>query len=87
VSSATRAHYPEPSSSLYVLRRAKRSDGSKIGDVVPLHQLRALLDLVPRFHEAAARSLTATNSSTYSAEFFLNKYFDKELFWALTSNS
>ena len=74
---------PEPSSSLYVLKRAKRSDGSTIGDVVPLHQFRALLDLIPRFHEAAARSLTDKNSSTYSAEYFLNKYFNKELFWAL----
>ena len=66
-----------------MLKRAKRTDGSIIGDVVPLHQLRSLVNLVPRFHEAAARGLTDKNSSTYSAEFFLNKFFDKELFWAL----
>jgi len=58
-------------------------NGSTIGDVVPLHQLQSPVDLVPRFHEAAARGLTYKNSSTYSAEFFLNKFFDKEFFWAL----
>jgi len=79
----TKSPCPEPSSSLYVLKRAKRTDDSIIGDVVPLRQLRALVDLVPRFHEATPRALTNKNSSVYSTEFFLNKYFDKEMFWAL----
>jgi hypothetical protein len=81
--SAARAPRPEHSASLYVLKRAKRADGSIVGDVVPLHQLRALVDLVPRFCESAPRGLNNKNSLTYSAEFFLNKYFDKEMFWAL----
>jgi hypothetical protein len=85
-SSATRV-CPEPSSSLYVLKRAKRTDGSMIGDIVPLHQVRALVDLVPRFYDVAARGLTNKNSSTYSAEFFLNKYFHKEFFWAVHARS
>ena len=81
--STSKALRPEASSSLHVLKRAKRMDSSIIGDVIPLHQLRALIDLVPRFHETAPRSLTYKNSSNYSSEFFLNKYFVKELFWAL----
>lgn len=81
--STTRLPCPEPSSSLYILKRAKRADGSIIGDVVPLCQLRGLVNLTPRFHEAAHRGLTDRNSSTYSAEFSLNKYFNKELFWSL----
>ena len=82
-SATTRSSCPEPSSSLYVLKRAKRSNGSIIGDVVPLRQIRALVDLVPRFYETAPRGLTDKSSSIYSTEFFLNKYFDKEMFWAL----
>ena len=83
LAATTRSSRPEPSSSLYVLKRGKRTDNSIIGDVVPLRQLRALVDLVPRFYEAAPRALTNKNSSVYSTEFFLNKYFDKEMFWAL----
>lgn len=81
--STTRGLQPESSSGLNVLKRGKRTDGSVIGDIVPLFQLRALVNLTPRFHEAAHRSLTDRNSSMYSAEFYLNKYFDKEMFWGL----
>jgi len=82
-SQSNRAPRPEPSSSLYVLKKAKRTDGSMIADIVPLCQLRDLVNLTPRFHEAAHRGLTDRNSSRYSTEFFLNKYFHKEMFWAL----
>jgi hypothetical protein len=85
--SATRVPRPEQSSSLYILKRAKRADGSTIGDVVPLCQLRGLVNLVPRFHEAAHRGLTDRNSSSYCTEFFLNKYFYKEIFWALHNSN
>ena len=61
----------------------KQADGSIVGDIVPLHQLQALVDLIPRFYESALQGLNNKNSLTYSAEFFLNKYFDKEMFWAL----
>jgi hypothetical protein len=54
-----------------------------IGDVVPLGQLRALLDLVPRFGAAANKRLTKETSLELSLEFWLNKYFKKELFYAL----
>ena len=70
--------FPPSPSSLYILKRGKHADGSPIGDVIPLCQLRRLLDLVPRFNEAAHRSFTDRNSSSYSAEFSLNKYFDKD---------
>jgi len=80
-----RCCYPEPHSSLYMLKRAKRTDKSIMGDVVPLHQIRALADLTPCFGETAAKSLTSKNSTIYSSEYYLNKYFDKEMFWALSN--
>ena len=65
------------------MRRAKRANGMAVGDVLPLEQIRALVALVPRFGDKADRCLTSTNSLSYSAEFWLDKYFGKELFFAL----
>ncbi|KAF8802554.1 hypothetical protein BYT27DRAFT_7111964 [Phlegmacium glaucopus] len=75
--------YPEPSSGLYVLKRSKRSTGVVMGDVLPLDQIRSLANLTPRFGNKASRILTKENSLEYCAEFWLNKYFTKELFLAL----
>jgi hypothetical protein len=75
--------YPEPSSGLYLLKRSKRSTGMTMGDVIPLDQLRSLANLTPRFGNKASRILTKENSLEYSTEFWLNKYFTKELFLAL----
>lgn len=82
--STIRGPYPEPNSSLYLLKRSKRGNGELLGDVVPLDQIRALADLAPRFGEKANQGLTKENSHHLSKEFYLNKYFDKEMFLALT---
>jgi hypothetical protein len=76
--------YPDPVSSMYVLKRAIRAGGVLMGDVVPLGQLRAHVNLVPKFGSKADLRLTKQNSFVYSDEFWLNKYFDKETFFALT---
>lgn len=68
---------------MYVLKRATRTDGTPFGGIVPLRQVRTLVNLVPRFGDKAERRLTKTNSFAYSGEFWLNKYFDKEMFYAL----
>jgi hypothetical protein len=68
---------------MYLLKRARRSDRAIMGDVVPLDQIRALIDLVPRFGAEADKRLTRGTTLEYSSEFWLNKYFDKELFYAL----
>jgi hypothetical protein len=83
-SSTVRGLYPEPKSSLYILKRARRANGELIGDILPLQQVRALVDLTPCFGDVADRRLTKYNSSTYSSEFRLNKYFDKELYLSLS---
>ena len=75
--------YPDPSTGLYVLKRSQRSDGTAMGDVVPLEKLRTLLDVVPRFGEDANKQLTKETSLEFSLEFWLNRYFEKELFYAL----
>jgi hypothetical protein len=79
-----RGIYPEPNSGLYLLKRAKRANGEEIGGIIPLDQLRSLVDIAPRFGERADPRFTNASSLTYATEFWLNKYFDKELFYALS---
>jgi hypothetical protein len=68
---------------MYLVKRSQRSNGTIMGDVVPLAQVRTLLDLVPRFGADANKQLTKETSLEFSLEFWLNKYFEKELFYAL----
>jgi len=79
----TTGQFPESATSLYALRRAFRADNSLLGDIVPLRQLRSLVSLVPRFGAKADPRLNKTNTLACSNEFWLNKYFNKELFYAL----
>ena len=84
VGSSLKGQFPEPASSLYRLKRAKRNDGSLIGNIIPLDQICALVDLIPQFGQKANRSLTKENIHSLSLGFQLNKYFDKELYLALS---
>jgi hypothetical protein len=74
--------YQELSNGMHLLKRARRTDGSIMGDVVPLAQLRTLVDLVPRFGKQANRQLAKETVLEFSSEFWLNKYFEKEHFYA-----
>ena len=71
---------PDPIHGMYVLRRAKRSDGSPMGAIVLLHHLRMPVHLIPRFGEKVDPRLTSRTSFDSSHLFFLNHYFDKEDF-------
>ena len=75
----------EPTTGMYILKRAKRHDGTILGDVVPLSRVRALASLIPRFGKAAEKRLTMESSLENSLEFRLNKYINKEFFYALNS--
>ena len=45
--SPTQGPHVEPTSGMYILKRAKRHDGTILGDVVPLANVRALVSLIP----------------------------------------
>ena len=72
-----------PVTQMYMLRRSTRADGTPMGDVIPLSQLRAPADLIPRFHKNADTRFTKETSLAYSTEFFLNKFFDKNMYYSL----
>jgi len=72
---------PDPVTGMYLLKRSLRSDGSRLGDIVPLLQCRVPIEITPRFYGKADTRLAKENSLEISSEFWLNKYFHKELFW------
>ena len=74
----------EDSTQMQILRQAKRSNGEHLGEVIPLNQIRVFAHLIPRFRMDADPRLTAFNSLEYSTEFYLNKYFDKNTYIALS---
>ena len=82
----TRASIPDPITGLYVFKRAFRADKSRIGGIIPLSHCRMPVQLVPRFGAKADGRLTSKNSMEWSKEFFLNAYFDKEIFQYLRSS-
>ncbi|KIK38770.1 hypothetical protein CY34DRAFT_25513 [Suillus luteus UH-Slu-Lm8-n1] len=74
----------EPSTQLHILKRARRSNGTWVSDVVPVTQLRAPVNLVPRFGVSADNHLTPYNSMEHASEFWLNKYWDKNTYLPLS---
>ncbi|KAJ7314687.1 hypothetical protein DFH08DRAFT_716459, partial [Mycena albidolilacea] len=75
---------PEPAAGMYQLKRAGRVGGSQMGDIIPLDRLRVAVELTPCFGKTANPCLTKENSLDYSDDFWLSKWFNKELFWALS---
>ena len=82
----TRAAIPDPTTGLYVVKRALRANRSRIGDIIPLSHFRMPVQLVPRFGAKADSRLTSSNSMEWSKEFFLNAYFDKDIFQYLRAS-
>ena len=69
---------------MFMLKRAQSQDQTIIGDVIPLGQLWSLVQLTPVFGKVADHRLAKESSLEYSTHFWLDKYFDKELYYALT---
>ncbi|KAG1865732.1 hypothetical protein C8R48DRAFT_747731 [Suillus tomentosus] len=74
----------EPSTQLHLLKRAKHSNGTWVGDVIPVTQLRAPVNLVPRFGASADNRLTPYNSMEHASQFWLNRYWDKNVYFPLS---
>jgi hypothetical protein len=77
----------EPSTGMYILKRATRADGSRLGDVVDVENIRIPAEVMARHGKKADPRLTPFNSLECSSEFRLNKYSTKELLWILESVS
>ena len=61
-----------------------RRDGSRVGDVIPLVHLCSPVQIIPRFGKAANLQLNSHTAYELSTDFWLNKYWNKQLFYSLT---
>jgi len=82
----TRGRCPDPVTGMYVVKRSSRSNGTRMGGIVPLSQLRIAAPLIPRYGPQANPQLTSRNSLEFSTEFYLNCFFDKELYYFMRHN-
>ncbi|KAG1739732.1 hypothetical protein EDB19DRAFT_1828727 [Suillus lakei] len=62
----------KPSMQLHLLKCAKCSNGTQVGDSIPVTQLRAPVNLVPCFGASADNCLTLYNSMEHALQFWLN---------------
>jgi len=76
--------YSDANTGLYLLKRAVLSTGKMLGNIIPLNQLRPLVDVASHFSKEADSGLINTNSIVFAKDFWLNKYFNKELFHILS---
>ncbi|KAG2752761.1 hypothetical protein P692DRAFT_20697143, partial [Suillus brevipes Sb2] len=70
----------DPATGMHTLKCTKHADGSPVGNFVPSNQLHAFISVIPQLGDVADARLTKAMSSHYSYSFFLNKYFDKEIY-------
>ena len=75
-----------PGTGMHLIRCAVRSDGSRIGDVIPITQIHSPAHLIPHFGKEAHSWLTSASSYELSSNFWLNKYWTKEFYYALSPN-
>ncbi|KAG1765893.1 hypothetical protein EDD22DRAFT_774609, partial [Suillus occidentalis] len=68
---------------MYTVKCAMRSAGVPFGDILPLDQLHSFAHIVPCFGPVTDSRLTAENSTHSAQVFFLNKYIDKEFYYAI----
>ena len=69
------------------MKRSTGANGSRLGDIVPLLQAWIPAPVVPRFGVQADLKLSSRNSLEYSTEFYLNSFFDKELYYFMLQNN
>ncbi|KAG1734642.1 hypothetical protein EDB19DRAFT_1830536 [Suillus lakei] len=72
-----------PATDMIIVKRTKHTDGTPIGNIVPLRQLHSFISLIPQLGNAADARFTKATSMHYSQLFLLNKYFDKDFYYAL----
>ncbi|KAG2354119.1 hypothetical protein BDR07DRAFT_1382518 [Suillus spraguei] len=71
---------------MHVLKCVMRSAGVPFGDILLLDQLHSFAHIVPRFSPVADAHLTAQNSAHSACVFFLNKYINKEFYYAISNS-
>lgn len=80
----TAVYIPEPGIDMLLVHRHKRSNGERMGDVVPLDRILQVVELVPKHGLHADPSLDCNNSLEVES-FYVNNFSNKENFHAILS--
>ena len=70
---------PNEANGMYMLKRAHRPNGERVGDIVLLQQILGDVEICPKFTDTA-RDWTCFTAREKSELFYLNHYCDTETF-------
>ena len=69
---------------MHLVRRTTKPNGNRISDVIPVTWIRSTAHLILNFGKEAHARLTRESSYEFSTEFWLNKFWTKEFYYALS---
>ena len=76
---------PAPNIDMFVLNYHRRLNGSRMGDIYLLTDIREIVELVPRFGSKMDDCLDCDNLLEISENFYMNNFANKENFHAILS--
>jgi hypothetical protein len=68
---------------MYVVNRLKRASGILLGDVIDITTFVRPLHLVPKFGQEVDPALTQKNALSIAKNFYVNCFWDKEIYQAV----
>ncbi len=77
---------PDPSCGMYRVTRRLNGDGTRTGMIINLKDIWRQVELVPIFGKKCPRGWTSETSVEEASEFFVNHYFDKDIFASFVVN-
>ncbi|KAI6160973.1 hypothetical protein EDD17DRAFT_1460485, partial [Pisolithus thermaeus] len=69
---------PAPKIEMFLVQRRFQSNGRPLGDIIPLDNVRQVVQLIPKFGVKAPKEMTCDNCLDVGREFYLNSFADKE---------
>lgn len=77
---------PDPNSGLFRVKRILNPDGSRRGMIINVTDIWRQVDLVPNFSNKCPSNWTSETSTETGSEFFVNHFFDKDIFASFLHN-
>ena len=71
---------------MHILKCVITNNGMRVGDIIPLHYIRSPAHVIPHFGKEANPRLAHHTCYDLSREFWLNRYWNKEFYYALSLN-
>jgi hypothetical protein len=76
---------PAPDIDMFVVHQHDRSNGTRMGDIIRLTDIREMVELIPRFGLRMDNQLNCNTSLHLADSFHINNFTNKETFHAILS--